>query len=43
MLCDGEHDEGKTESEEEVVEAVATQAVPAAAPGISPSEIPFGD
>ena len=29
VLCDGEHDEGKTESEEEVVEAVATEAVPA--------------
>jgi hypothetical protein len=43
VLCDGEHDEGKTESEQEVVEAVATQAVPVAAPGISPSEIPFGE
>jgi hypothetical protein len=42
VLCDGEHDEGKTESEKEVVEVVATQAVPVAAPGISPSEIPFG-
>jgi len=43
VLCDGEHDEGKTESEQEVVGAVATQAVPVAAPGISPSEIPFGE
>ena len=43
VLCDGEHDEGKTESEQEVVEAVATQAVPVAAPGISPSEFPFGE
>ena len=34
VLCDGEHDEGKVESEEEVVEAVATEAVPAGAPGI---------
>ena len=42
VLCDGEHDEGKTESEEEVVEAVATEAVPVGAPGVSPSEIPFG-
>jgi hypothetical protein len=42
VLCDGEHDEGKVESEEEVVEAVATQAVPAIAPGVSPGEIPFG-
>ena len=43
VLCDGEHDEGKVESEAEVVEAIATQAVPVAAPGISPSEIPFGE
>jgi hypothetical protein len=42
VLCDGEHDEGKTESEVEVVEAVATEAVPVGAPGVSPSEIPFG-
>jgi hypothetical protein len=43
VLCDGEHDEGKTESEAEVVEAISTQAVPVASPGISPSEIPFGE
>jgi hypothetical protein len=42
VLCDGEHDEGKVESEQEVVEAVATQAVPATAPGVLPGEIPFG-
>jgi len=42
VLCDGEHDEGKTESEEEVVEAVATEAVPVGAPGVAPEEIPFG-
>ena len=42
VLCDGEHDEGKVESEEEVVEAVATEAVPVGAPGVSPGEIPFG-
>src|SRR6202049_5235111 len=43
VLCDGEHEEGETESEEEVVEAVATQAVPVISPGISPGEIPFGE
>jgi hypothetical protein len=32
VLCDGQHDEGREQSEQEVVEAVATQAVPAAAP-----------
>jgi hypothetical protein len=32
VLCDGEHDEGREQVEEEVVEAVSTQAVPAAAP-----------
>jgi hypothetical protein len=42
VLCDGEHDEGKAESEEEVVEAVATEAVPVGAPGVAPEEIPFG-
>lgn len=30
VLCDGQHDEGKVESEEEVVEAVATREVPVA-------------
>ena len=33
VLCDGEHDEGKVESEEEVVEAVSTQALPMISPG----------
>lgn len=28
VLCDGEHDEGKVEAEEEVVKAVSTQEVP---------------
>jgi hypothetical protein len=42
VLCDGEHDEGEVESGVEVVEAVATQAVPVMAPGVSPREIPFG-
>jgi hypothetical protein len=41
VLCDGEHDEGQSESEQEVVEVVATQAVPAIAPGVRPGEIPF--
>ena len=37
VLCDGEHDENQNEVEEqEVVEAVATQAVPAIAPGAAP-------
>src|SRR5277367_4374177 len=39
VLCDGEHDENENEvAEQEVVEAVATQAVPAYSPGRSPSE-----
>src|SRR6202142_3406759 len=29
VLCDGEHDEELSESEEEVVEAISTQAIPA--------------
>src|ERR1700720_2226515 len=28
VLCDGEHDEGQTEVEEEAVEAVATRSLP---------------
>ncbi len=28
VLCDGQHDESTVESEEEIVEAVSTQAVP---------------
>lgn len=34
VLCDGQHDEGESESEseQEFVEAVATEAVPAGAP-----------
>lgn len=38
VLCDGEHDEGLTEAEEEAVEAIATRAVPAGAPPHSPFE-----
>lgn len=30
VLCDGQHDEGKATSQEEVVEAVSTQEVPVA-------------
>jgi hypothetical protein len=45
VLCDGQHDEGREESEQEVVEAVSTQAVPALAPA-GPGERrfrPFGE
>lgn len=38
VLCDGQHDEGATESEEEVVKAVSTEAVPVSSPG-SPREL----
>jgi hypothetical protein len=38
VLCDGEHDEGLVEAEQETVEAVATQAVPVSSPGRSPFE-----
>jgi hypothetical protein len=36
VLCDGEHDEGREEVEEEVVEAVSTQSIPSAIPGAGP-------
>jgi hypothetical protein len=36
VLCDGEHDESRTEAEQEVVEAIATRSVPAASPGAAP-------
>jgi hypothetical protein len=32
VLCDGQHDEGAVESEEEVVTAVSTQTVPVSSP-----------
>jgi hypothetical protein len=35
VLCDGQHDEGAVETEEEVVHAVSTQAIPAISPGSS--------
>jgi hypothetical protein len=38
VLCDGQHDEGAVESEEEIVHAVSTQAVPVVSPGASPRE-----
>src|SRR5271155_4255938 len=38
VLCDGEHDEGIVEAEQETVEAVATRNVPASSPGNSPFE-----
>ena len=39
VLCDGEHDEGEREPEEEAVGAVATQSVPAVAPGAAQREL----
>ncbi len=30
VLCDGQHDEGQVESQEEVVEAISTQELPTA-------------
>ena len=39
VLCDGEHEENQNEvAEQEVVEAVATQAIPVFSPGRSPFE-----
>lgn len=32
VLCDGQHDEGEVEAEEEVVDAVSTQTVPLSSP-----------
>lgn len=42
VLCDGQHDEEREESEREAVEAIATQAVPAIAPE-TPRFRPFGE
>ncbi len=36
VLCDGEHEEELTEAEEQAVEAIATRALPAIAPGGAP-------
>jgi hypothetical protein len=41
VLCDGQHDEGASESEVEVVEAVGRQFVPAVAPAAMPGRSPF--
>jgi hypothetical protein len=38
VLCDGEHDEGQAEVEQEVVEAISTQSLPAISPGRNPYE-----
>jgi hypothetical protein len=38
VLCDGEHDEELSEAEEQAVDAIATQAIPAIAPSHSPFE-----
>jgi hypothetical protein len=39
VLCDGDHDEEElTEAEEQAVEAIATQSIPAYSPGRSPFE-----
>ena len=38
VLCDGEHDEGETEVEQEAVEAVSTRSLPAFSPDRPPME-----
>ncbi len=38
VLCDGEHEDELSAAEEQAVEAIATEAVPAYAPGRSPFE-----
>ena len=42
ILCDGQHDQGAVEEEDEVVDAVASEEVaePAYAPGGEPAEAP---
>ncbi|HEX4837940.1 MAG TPA: hypothetical protein VFV03_05390 [Solirubrobacteraceae bacterium] len=39
VLCDGQHDEGAIESEEQDVEAISTRELPAVSPGTAPREI----
>ena len=34
VLCDGEHEKELTEEEEQAVDAIATQELPAIAPGL---------
>jgi hypothetical protein len=42
VLCDAEHDEERSEAEEQAVEAIATRSVPSSAPGgESGGEPPF--
>ena|ERR1700689_3684948 len=36
VLCDGDHEQELTAEEEQAVDAIATQAIPAYAPGYSP-------
>jgi len=36
VLCDGQHDEGQAEVEQETVEAIATRSLPAVTPGAPP-------
>src|SRR3979490_1658777 len=36
VLCDGEHDQELSEAEEQAVEAISRQALPASAPGRGP-------
>jgi hypothetical protein len=38
VLCDGDHEEELTEAEEQAVEAIASQSIPAFSPGRSPFE-----
>jgi hypothetical protein len=38
VLCDGDHEEELSEAEEQAVEAIATQAIPAYSPGRAPFE-----
>jgi hypothetical protein len=40
VLCDGEHEDELSEAEEQAVEAIATQAIPAYQPPRSPFEEP---
>ncbi|HEY7933136.1 MAG TPA: hypothetical protein VID48_04855 [Solirubrobacteraceae bacterium] len=42
VLCDGQHDEGETEVEEEILQAVGNQTLPTGAPE-TPRFRPFGE
>jgi hypothetical protein len=39
VLCDGQHEEGLAESEQETVEAISTQEIPVVSPGLPSREI----